>query len=302
MPPESEKKSGSQLTGSPRPMPAVFFGHGSPMNALEENRYTASWRTFAETIPRPRAILVVSAHWYLNATAVTAMPRPRTIHDFYGFPKKLFEVEYPAPGSPELAEEVAEIVKPKHVGLDHDSWGIDHGTWSVLVHAFPKADIPVVQLSIHALKDFDSHVELGARLAPLRERGVLIVGSGNIVHNLRALDWHQPDAGFDWARRFDEAARAVLTQKPGEAASLRNHGEYVRSAPTPDHFIPLLYIAGLAGAANRPLELLVDGYAYGSISMAAYTLDAKCPTELGDTRPSAGLPDPSVVPPVNTNV
>jgi 4,5-DOPA dioxygenase extradiol len=302
MPPETEKKSDSHQTGTPRPMPAVFFGHGSPMNAVEENRYTASWRTFGETVPRPRAILVVSAHWYVNATAVTAMPRPRTIHDFYGFPQELFEVEYPAPGSPELAEEVADIVKPKHVGLDQDSWGIDHGTWSVLVHAFPKADIPVVQLSMNALKDFDSHVELGARLAPLRERGVLIVGSGNIVHNLRALDWHQPDAAFDWARRFDEAARTVLTEKPTEVPSLRNHAEYARSAPTPDHLIPLLYIAGLAGAANRPLELLIDGHAYGSISMAAYTLDAKCPAEAGDTRPSAGLPDPSIVPPVNTNV
>jgi 4,5-DOPA dioxygenase extradiol len=282
-------------------MPAVFIGHGSPMNALEENRYTTAWRTFGQTIPRPRAILVVSAHWYVNATAVTAMPRPRTIHDFYGFPKALFEVEYPAPGSPELAEEVAEVVKPKHVGLDQDSWGIDHGTWSVLVHAFPEADIPVVQLSIHAQRDFDSHVELGARLAPLRERGVLIVGSGNIVHNLRALDWQQPEAGFDWTRRFDEAARAILTEKPGEVAALRNHADYARSAPTPDHFVPLLYVAGLAGDANCPLEVLVDGYAYGSLSMAAYTLDAKCPPERGDERPAAGLPDPSVVPPVDTN-
>lgn len=255
-----------------KPMPAVFFGHGSPMNALEENRYTSAWRRFGQTVPKPRAILVVSAHWYVNATAVTAMARPRTIHDFYGFPKQLFAVDYPAPGSPELAQEIAEIVKPKHVGLDQDSWGIDHGTWSVLVHAFPKADIPVVQLSIHALQDFDSHFELGARLAPLRDRGVLIVGSGNVVHNLSALNWSQPELGFDWARRFDEAARAALTEKPSEVPALRAHSDFAHSAPTPEHFIPLLYIAGLAGAANRPLETLVDGYAFGSLSMAAYTL------------------------------
>ena len=298
----SAEQSGSGAPPQARPMPAVFFGHGSPMNALEENRYTEAWRRFGETIPRPRAILSVSAHWFVNATAVTAMPRPRTIHDFYGFPQPLFDVEYPAPGSPELAEEVAEIVKPQHVGLDQDSWGIDHGTWSVLVHAFPKADIPVVQLSIHALRDFDSHFDLGARLAPLRERGVLIVGSGNVVHNLRALNWGQPAGAFDWARRFDEAAQTAVTKKPSEVPALREHADYARSAPTPDHFIPLLYIAGLAGAANRPLELLVDGYAYGSISMAAYTLDAKCPTETADTRPAAGLPDPAVIPPVDTNI
>jgi 4,5-DOPA dioxygenase extradiol len=283
-------------------MSAVFFGHGSPMNALEENRYTSAWRTFGQSVPTPRAILAVSAHWYLNATAVTAMPRPRTIHDFYGFPKRLFEVDYPAPGSPELAEEVAELVKPKHVGLDQDSWGIDHGTWSVLVHAFPKADIPVVQLSIHALRDFDSHFELGARLAPLRDRGVLIVGSGNVVHNLRALNWSQPELGFDWARRFGDAAHAALTQRPSEVPALRSHGDFARSAPTPDHFIPLLYIAGLADAAKRPLEVLVDGYAFGSLSMAAYTLDAECPTESGDRRPSAGLPDPSVMPAEHANI
>jgi len=284
------------------PMPAVFFGHGSPMNALEENRYTAAWRAFGQTVPMPKAILSVSAHWYVNATAVTAMARPRTIHDFYGFPKELFEVDYPAPGSLELAEEVAEIVKPTQLGLDQDSWGIDHGTWSVLVHAFPKADIPVVQLSIHALRDFDEHFELGARLAPLRDRGVLIVGSGNVVHNLRALDWSQPELGFDWARRFDEAARAALTEKPSEVPALRTHSDFARSAPTPEHFLPLLYIAGLAGAANRSLEVLVDGYAFGSLSMAAYTLDAKCPTSDGDRRPSAGLPDPSIMPAEDANV
>jgi 4,5-DOPA dioxygenase extradiol len=294
--------SGSPQAGTTRPMPAVFFGHGSPMNALEENRYTAAWRSFGQTVPTPRAILAISAHWYVNTTAVTAMARPRTIHDFYGFPKPLFEVEYPAPGSLELAEEVAEIVKPKHVGLDQDSWGIDHGTWSVLVHAFPEADIPVVQLSIHALRDFDSHFELGARLAPLRDRGVLIVGSGNVVHDLRSLSWSQPELGFDWARRFDEAARAALIGNPSEVPALRSHADYAHSAPTPEHFIPLLYIAGLASAANRPLEALVDGYAFGSLSMASYTLDAECPTERGDQRPSAGLPDPSITPAEDANV
>ena len=283
-------------------MPAVFFGHGSPMNALEANRYTAAWRTFGQSVPKPRAILVVSAHWYINATAVTAMSRPPTIHDFYGFPKPLFEVDYPAPGSPELAEEIVEIVKPTHVGLDQDSWGIDHGTWSVLVHAFPDADVPVVQLSIHALRDFDWHFELGARLAPLRERGVLVAGSGNVVHNLRALDWSEPELGFDWTLRFDEAARAALTENPGEVPSLRSHRDYARSAPTAEHFIPLLYIAGLASAARRPLDVLVDGYAFGSLSMAAYTLDARCPTDRDDPRPSAGLPDPSVTPAEDANV
>jgi 4,5-DOPA dioxygenase extradiol len=283
-------------------MPAVFIGHGSPMNALETNRYTAAWRTFGQTVPKPRAILAVSAHWYVNATAVTAMSQPRTIHDFYGFPRKLFEVHYPAPGSRELAEEVADLVKPKHVGLDEDSWGIDHGTWSILVHAFPNADIPVVQLSIHAQRDFDSHFELGAKLAPLRERGVLIAGSGNVVHNLRALSWSEPELGFDWTRRFDDATRAVLTEKPSDAPALRSHDDYGKSSPTPDHFIPLLYIAGLASAAKRPLELLVDGYAFGSLSMAAYTLDAKCPTDRTDSRPSAGLPDPVVMPADGANI
>lgn len=283
-------------------MPAVFFGHGSPMNALESNRYTTAWRTFGQSLPKPRAILVVSAHWYVKTTAVTAMARPRTIHDFYGFPKPLFDVEYPAPGSPELAEEVADVVKPEHVGLDQDSWGIDHGTWSVLVHAFPEADIPVVQLSIHALRDFDSHFELGARLAPLRERGVLVVGSGNVVHNLRALRWSEPDLGFDWARRFDDAARAAATESPSDLPRLQEHADYARSAPTPEHFIPLLYIAGLAGAASRPLESLVDGYAFGSLSMTAYTLDAKCPIDRKDSRPSARVPDPSIVPTEDTNI
>jgi 4,5-DOPA dioxygenase extradiol len=271
------------------------------MNALETNRYSKAWATFGSAIPKPRAILVVSAHWHVNATAVTAMARPRTIHDFYGFPQELFAVQYPAPGDPEFAQEVADLVKPTHVGLDQDSWGIDHGTWSVLVHAFPNADIPVVQLSLHALRDFDAHFELGARLSPLRERGVLIVGSGNIVHNLGVLKWSEPELGFDWARRFDDAARSVLTSKPESAVGLQSHPDFQRSAPTPEHFLPLLYLAGLSSAAGQPLDVLVDGYAFGSVSMTSYTLGADCAVH-GDARPSAGLPDPAIVSADDANV
>ena len=287
-------------TTSPR-MPAAFLGHGSPMNALETNRFTSAWRAFGAAAPRPRALLVVSAHWYVGYTAVTAMARPKTIHDFFGVPPSLFAVDYPVPGDPQLAEEVAEIAKPTSVGLDQDTWGLDHGTWSVLVHAFPEADVPVVQLSIDARRPFDWHVALGAKLAPLRERGVLIVASGNVVHNLRAIDWSQRDAGFDWAHRFDDAARAILTGRPGDVASLQRHPDFSRAVPTPDHFIPLLYIAGLAAAETSPAKVLIDGYAYGSLSMTCYGLDADGPKE-GDPRPAASLPDPRVVPPEDTNV
>jgi 4,5-DOPA dioxygenase extradiol len=196
--------------GPPLTAPAAFLGHGNPMNALEDNVHTRAWRRFGEACGRPRAVLVVSAHWYLNASAVTAMAHPRTIHDFYGFPRELHEFVYPAPGSSEVAREVAEVCGRDRVALDEESWGLDHGTWSVLAHCFPHADIPVVQLAINALQPFEYHVELGRRLAPLRETGVVIVGSGNLVHNLRRIRWETTEGGFDWAGRFDAAVRRVV--------------------------------------------------------------------------------------------
>jgi 4,5-DOPA dioxygenase extradiol len=253
-------------------MPAAFIGHGSPMNALETNRYTEAWSAFGASVPRPRVILAISAHWYTNATAVTAMARPRTIHDFYGFPQALFDVEYPAPGAPDLVDEIAAVVKPTWVGPDADQWGFDHGTWSVLVHAFPDADVPVVQLAINGFQPLDYHLELGRALAPLRRSGVLIVGSGNVVHNLGATDFSQADTGFGWAHDFNEAAMAQITDGPGDIGRLQDHKAFDLAVPTPDHFLPFVYLAGLASADDRPVEVMADGYAAGSLSMTSYSL------------------------------
>jgi 4,5-DOPA dioxygenase extradiol len=253
-------------------MPAAFIGHGSPMNALDHNRYTQAWTAFGASIPKPKAVLVVSAHWYVNITAVTAMRIPRTIHDFYGFPTPLFEVQYPAPGSPEVALRVIDIVEPTYVGLDMDSWGIDHGTWSVLVHMFPQADVPVLQLSINAELPFDFHFNLGAKLHELRSEGVLILGSGNIVHNLRLIDWHSPGEGKDWAHRFDDAIGEIMTSDAANLGTASSLADYSVAVPTPDHFLPLAYVAGLSAAANTPTTTLIDGYEMGSLSMTAYEL------------------------------
>jgi len=283
------------------PMPAAFIGHGSPMNTLETNRYTAAWRAFGESVPRPRAVLAISAHWYINGSALTAMPKPRVIHDFYGFPPQLFAFDYPAPGAPEVAEEIAEAVKPQWVGLDRDSWGLDHGTWSVLAHVFPRADIPVIQLSLHGGRDAEYHVELGRRLAPLRDRGILVVGSGNVVHNLRMIDFRKPDLAFDWAVEFDEAVKDAMTGRPEALMALPSHPAYRLAVPTPDHYLPLYYIAGLAQAAGEPAQVLVEGCTMGSISMTSFVLGEAAPRARAVKAGAAGLPDPRIVPADDTN-
>ena len=280
-------------------IPSLFIGHGSPTNTLETNSYTQVWQKLGQVLPRPRGILVVSAHWFIGATAVTAMQHPRTIHDFYGFPEELFAFEYPAPGLPELAEEVAELAKPTWIGLDRDQWGLDHGTWSVLAHLYPEADVPVVQLSLNALKPMEYHIELGHRLAQLRDRGVLILGSGNVVHNLRRLNWRNLDRGEDWAYRFDDAAASLLAERPGDIAELQKHPDYALAVPTPDHFLPLLYIAGIAAASGAGASPLVRGCTLGSVSMTCYGVETE---GIGCTHGGAAAAVPSDVPADQTNL
>ncbi len=251
-------------------MPAIFFGHGNPMNALETNPWTDAWREIGRSIPRPKAILSISAHWTLPATLVTAMERPRTIHDFGGFPRPLFEVQYPAPGDPALARRLQEILAPLPVDADQ-SWGLDHGTWSVLCHVFPDADVPVVQLSINESEPAAFHYGLGTRLAPLRDEGVLILGSGNLVHNLHAYAWgRHPAEPYDWAMRFEGDARRWIAERNLEP--LLRYEELGRDAmlsvPTPEHFLPLLYVLG-ARRENDAVCFPVEGIDGGSISMLA---------------------------------
>ncbi|MCI3951163.1 MAG: dioxygenase extradiol [Burkholderiales bacterium] len=252
----------------PSRMPAVFFGHGNPMNALHDNVYGRGWAALAARVPRPRAILCVSAHWYVPYTAVTAIDQPRTIHDFGGFPRALFEVQYPAPGSPELAQRVAQLLAPVPVALDRD-WGLDHGTWSVLVHVYPQADIPVVQLSIDETKPARWHYDLARKLAPLRDEGVLIMGSGNLVHNLHTYSWGRYAVEpYDWAVRFETKARALLSA--ADFAPLVEYESLGRdatlSAPTPDHYLPLLYVLA-QHRPGEPVSFPVEGFDGGSISM-----------------------------------
>ena len=252
------------------PLPALFIGHGSPMNTLETNRYTNAWAEIAAALPKPRAILAISAHWYINASAVTSMAVPRVIHDFYGFPQELFDFDYPAPGSPDLARQVAEIAQPDVVHLDDETWGIDHGTWSVLANMYPEADVPVVQLAIDATKPLRYHMDLGSRLAPLMDEDVLIVGSGNVVHNLRMVAWDSENEGYDWAHRFDDDVRRAMLHSPDSLAEVQGSDDYRLAVPTPDHFYPLAYIAGLAATKSAPVGTFAEGCTLGSLSMTSY--------------------------------
>jgi len=255
-------------------MPVVFFGHGSPMNALDSNQYTDAWRDIGRTVPRPRAILCVSAHWYTRGTAVTAMAAPRTIHDFAGFPDPLFAVRYPAQGQPALARRARDLLAPRTVVLD-DAWGLDHGTWSVLVHAFPDADVPVVQLSIDATQPAAFHYQLGKHLVPLRDEGVLVIGSGNVVHNLRIMNWGRAGAPFDWAVRFNDRVRELLQR--GEHSPLLAYERLSQDArlavPTPEHFLPLIYCLGMQ-SADDTVAFRCDNIEHGSIGMLAVTIGA----------------------------
>lgn len=260
------EKMTSGFTGTNK-MPILFVGHGNPMNAISENSFTQGWANVAKNIPKPAAILCVSAHWLTRGTHVTAMEQPKTIHDFGGFPKELFAVQYPAPGSPETAKLVQESITTTHVGADHE-WGLDHGTWSVLVKMYPEADIPVLQLSIDYPQTGKYHYELGKQLANLRRKGILIVASGNIVHNLRMAKFEENPTPYDWAIEFDDLSKKLIAN--GEHDKLMNYqtlGEAAKlSIPTPDHYYPLMYILGLQEKGEE-VQFFNEELAFGSGSM-----------------------------------
>jgi len=255
-------------------MPVAFFGHGSPMNVLAANRYTEAWREIGRRLPRPRAILCVSAHWTTRGTAVTAVERPQTIHDFYGFPQELYEMQYAAPGDPGLAARVGELLAPVAAHADRE-WGLDHGSWGVLRFAYPEADVPVVQLSLDLTQPAAHHYALGRRLAPLREEGVLLAASGDVVHNLRVMNRAPGMAPFDWAARFNARVRDCLQRgEHGPLVAWEEEGEDARLAvPTPEHYLPLLYCLGAVGA-GEPVWIPVDGIELGSISMLSAVFGA----------------------------
>ena len=249
-------------------MPVLFIGHGSPMNAVADNSFTRSLNSLGRRLPKPRAILMVSAHWMTKGTWVTAMALPKTIHDFYGFPQELFNVQYPAPGSPELAQEIQTLIHLPQIHLDESNWGLDHGTWSVLRHLYPAADIPVLQMSLDLSQPPEYHFQLGQQLQTLRDQGVLIVGSGNIVHNLRRIDWEENARPFDWAIEFDESVKGHLENRSFKElkGSLLSTEAGRLSVPTPEHYYPLLYILG-ASVNSDVLKFEYESFQNASISM-----------------------------------
>lgn len=256
------------MTHTQNKMPVLFVGHGSPMNAIQENNFTKTWNQLGELIPTPRLILCVSAHWETRGTHITAMPNPRTIHDFGGFPKELYDVQYPAPGFPLFAEEIRDRNLQLNIGLDTKEWGFDHGSWSVIRHIYPQADIPMIQLSVNHFASFEQHYNLAKQLSYLREQGVLIVGSGNIVHNLRAVDWHQRVDGYDWAVEVrDNVNRWLAERNHEELISItQKGGNYRMAIPTSEHYIPLLYAVAMQ-ENNEKVNLFNDKLTMGSLSM-----------------------------------
>jgi len=253
-------------------MPVLFVGHGNPMYAIENNEFTQSWKILGETLPQPKAILCISAHWETNGTFVTAMPHPPTIHDFGGFPNELFTVEYPASGSPELAFEAKQTITKSTIQLDQ-KWGLDHGAWSVIKNMYPNADIPVVQMSLDYNKSPKYHYELAQELQALRNKGVLIIGSGNLVHNLRMVAWNkmnEPEFGYDWALQANEIFITLILEKNHQAlCNYRSLGKEVQLAiPSPDHFLPLLYVLALQ-KENETVSFFNDKAVMGSLTMTS---------------------------------
>jgi 4,5-DOPA dioxygenase extradiol len=253
-------------------MPVLFVGHGSPMNAIEENEFVETWRNLGKTLPRPKAILCVSAHWETKGTFVTAVPKPQTIHDFGGFPKALYEVQYPAPGSPELAIETKRTITKTTVGLD-EKWGLDHGAWSVIRRIYPEADIPVIEMSLDYTQGPQYHYDLAKELSALRHKGVLIIGSGNMVHNLRMVAWNkmnEPEYGFDWAIQANDKFKQLIQDgNHKELINYSNLGREVQLAiPSPDHYLPLLYSLALA-EKNEPVSFFNDKPVMGSLTMTS---------------------------------
>jgi 4,5-DOPA dioxygenase extradiol len=262
--------------GNTDQMPVLFIGHGSPMNAIEENEFVNTWRNLGKTLPRPNAIVVISAHWETRGTQVTAMEKPRTIHDFGGFPKALFEVQYPAPGSPELAREVKSIVKSTDILLD-EKWGLDHGAWSIVNRLYPNADIPVIQISLDYYQTPRYHYDLGKELASLRKKGVLIIGSGNMVHNLRMVAWDKLNAdayGYDWALEANEKMKQfILTGDHQSMINFRSQGRaFDLAIPSPEHFIPSLYALALK-EDNEKIDFFNDKAVAGSLTMTSFKID-----------------------------